>query len=155
MQPLEARQGWVTFTRLRARLLLSAINWRTPSRRSAIIPDYLGDLWLLCHFHTTGLIAPNGGRFLRKRMREAVRADRPVTTINCNLVYSFKDSTRVDILTHLKWACGDVSERSFLWWIGTTVWCIPPGSKEHYRTNSYTFFNHFLLFQHILFFLSL
>lgn len=23
----------------------------------------LGDLWLLCHFHTTGLIAPNGDRF--------------------------------------------------------------------------------------------
>lgn len=22
-----------------------------------------GDLWLLCHFHSTGLIAPNGGTF--------------------------------------------------------------------------------------------
>lgn len=32
--------------------------------RPPIISGDLGDLWLLCHFHTTGLIAPNGGGFL-------------------------------------------------------------------------------------------
>lgn len=52
--------------RLRARLVLSSISWRTPLSALAlqpIISGYLGDLWLLCHFHSTRLIAPNGGTF--------------------------------------------------------------------------------------------
>lgn len=56
--------------RLRARPLLSSINWRTPFTAlpmRPIISDYLGDPWLLCHFHTTGLIAPNGGSFWGNR----------------------------------------------------------------------------------------
>lgn len=56
--------------RLRARLLLSSISRRTPFTPLALLPiisGYLGDLWLLCHFHTTGLIAPNGSRFWGNR----------------------------------------------------------------------------------------
>ena len=30
---------------------------------AAIISGYPDDPWLLCHFHSTGLIAPNSGRF--------------------------------------------------------------------------------------------
>lgn len=56
--------------RLRARMLLFSISWRTPFAALALLPiiaGYLGDLWLLCHFHTTGLIAPNSRGFWGNR----------------------------------------------------------------------------------------
>lgn len=73
--------------RLRARLLLSSISWRTPADALAlrpIISGYLDDLWLQCHFHSAGLIAPNGGRFGGDRWdRQCMLATRsqPLTVI--------------------------------------------------------------------------
>lgn len=60
---IKGQTGLGHLHRLRAGLLLSSISWRTPADALApqpIISGYLDDPWLLCHFHNTGLIAPNG-----------------------------------------------------------------------------------------------
>lgn len=45
-----------------AELLLSSHQRENPRRLPGpIISGYVDDLWLWCHFHSAGLIVPNGG----------------------------------------------------------------------------------------------